>query len=97
MQRAPNHPGKIFDKEVLVYYNLSIEEAAERLGVDSCFLSEFINGRAEMNCDLAVRIAKLLGSSAQMWMNMQLNYFNFLNEAHIHVEPLFRDIADCNL
>lgn len=92
MQRTPNHPGVIFEHEILDYYNLSIQEAADRLGVECSYLAAFVNCRAEMNCDLAVRISKLIGSSSQMWINMQLNYFRALNEAQIHVEPIGKDI-----
>ena len=92
MQRTPNHPGVIFEHEVLDYYNLSIQEAADRLGVECHYLGAFVNCRVELNCDLAVRIAQLIGSSPQMWMNMQLSYFRAVHESEIHVDPLVKDM-----
>ena len=68
----PAHPG-----EVLRDYlpeGLAIGEAARRLGVTRQALSALLNGRAGVSAEMALRLEAALGTSAEMWIEMQAGY-----------------------
>lgn len=67
----PAHPGLVL-REYLG--ELSVTEAAGRLGVTRAALSRIINGSAGISADMALRLRDALGTSAEMWLNMQTNY-----------------------
>ncbi len=67
----PAHPGLVL-REYLG--NLTITEAATRLGVTRPALSRILNGSAGISADMALRLRDALGTSAEMWLNMQTQY-----------------------
>jgi antitoxin HigA-1 len=68
----PAHPGEVL-KEYLPE-NLTVGEAAARLGVTRQALSALLNGRAGVSADMARRLARALHTSAEMWLTMQAAY-----------------------
>ncbi|MFW8564844.1 HigA family addiction module antitoxin [Orrella sp. 11846] len=68
---APAHPGLVL-REYLG--DLTVTEAARRLGVTRVALSRILNGSAGISADMALRLHEALGTSAEMWINMQTNY-----------------------
>jgi addiction module HigA family antidote len=68
----PAHPGEVLRE----YFpdNMTVTEAAERLGVTRQALSGLLNGRAGVSAEMALRLAQALGTSAEMWLNMQATY-----------------------
>lgn len=68
----PPHPGEILTDTVL--QELTVTELASRLGVSRVALSRVVNGRAAMSAELAIRLARLLGGSAESWLRMQVSY-----------------------
>ena len=72
----PLHPGFIV-KEALIDIegaNLTVTEAADKLGVTRTTLSRLLNGRAGLSPAMAFRLAKLFGNSVEMWINLQAQY-----------------------
>ena len=67
----PAHPGLVL-REYLG--ELSITEAASRLGVTRAALSRILNGSAGISADMALRLKDALGTSAEMWLSMQSHY-----------------------
>jgi len=67
----PAHPGLVL-REYLG--DLSVTEAASRLGVTRTALSRILNGSAGISADMALRLRDALGTSAEMWLNMQNQY-----------------------
>jgi len=67
----PSHPGPVL-REYLG--ELSVTEAASRLGVTRAALSRILNGSAGISADMALRLRDALGTSAEMWINMQSHY-----------------------
>lgn len=84
MNRKPTHPGTVFLEDVMKPLNLSVTEASNMLGVSRKTLSEFVNGKASLSPEMAIRISKATKTSAESWMNMQLKLT--LWNAHQH-EP----------
>ena len=54
--------------------DMTIGEAARRLGVNRQRLSAILNQRAGINADMALRLSLALGTSAEMWLSMQRTY-----------------------
>lgn len=65
----PAHPGEVL-REYLPK-NLPVTEAASRLGVSRQALSALLNARAGISAEMALRLESALGTSAEMWVQMQ--------------------------
>ena len=71
----PCHPGAILAKTVLRRDGgISVTEFAKVLNVSRVALSRVVNQRAGVSAELAIRLAAALGSSAEVWLNMQQAY-----------------------
>ena len=69
--RKPTPPGAVLLEDVIKPLGLTITEAAKMLGVSRKTLSEFVNEKAMLSPDMAIRIAKATNTSPESWMNMQ--------------------------
>ncbi len=67
----PPHPGEIL-REWLG--DMSVTDAAERLGVARATLSRVLNGSSGISADMALRLQAALGTSPEMWMGLQDDY-----------------------
>jgi len=67
----PPHPGSVL-REYLG--ELSVSEAAGHLHTTRVTLSRVLNGKAGISAEMALRLAAALGTSAELWMNMQSQY-----------------------
>ena len=68
----PAHPGEVL-REYLPE-TLGVTESAKRLGVTRQALSAVLNGRAGVSAAMALRLEAALGTSAEMWVEMQAGY-----------------------
>jgi len=88
-KRKPTHPGLVFKHDVLEPLNLTVTEAARRLGVTRKTLSELINCRAALSPEMAIRIGKATGTTPESWLNMQAKLDLWIAQQHApRVEPL---------
>jgi addiction module HigA family antidote len=53
---------------------LSVTEGAKVLGVTRQALNNVVNGKAAISPEMAIRLAKAFGSTAETWLRMQLAY-----------------------
>jgi addiction module HigA family antidote len=53
---------------------VSLVDAAKGLGISRQQLHSVIAGRASVTPEMAVRLEKALGSTADTWLRMQMNY-----------------------
>lgn len=67
----PAHPGEVL-REYLG--QRSVTEAAEHLHITRAALSRILNRRAGISADMALRLSQALGTSPEMWTNMQARY-----------------------
>ena len=74
MMKFPVHPGELLREEVIAALQLSVTDAAERLGMSRVALSRVLNGRAGVSPDLALRLERAGVSTARAWLAMQSNY-----------------------
>jgi len=70
----PIHPGETLRQDVLHPLNMSVNQLAKALGVDSARLNEIVRGRRGITADTALRLARYLGTSAEFWLGLQLDY-----------------------
>jgi len=71
---SPIHPGETLRGDVLGPLNMSVNQLAKALGVDSARLNEIVRGRRGITADTALRLARYLGTSAEFWLGLQLDY-----------------------
>ena len=57
---APIHPGEIIREEVLVPLDLSVNQLAKLLAIDTARLNEIVRGRRGITADTALRLARYL-------------------------------------
>jgi addiction module HigA family antidote len=69
--KRPVHPGRLIQSACLEPLKLSVSEAARVLGVSRPTLSSLINGRAALSAEMAIRLEKAFGSTADAWVRMQ--------------------------
>lgn len=70
----PPHPGEIIREECLKPLGLTVTAAATGLGITRKALSELLNGHAGLSPEMAIRLAKAFGSSAETWLRLQMQY-----------------------
>lgn len=69
--RRPTTPGEILVEEFLKPLGVSQLKFAKQIGVTYARLNEIANGKRAITVDTAMRFSKALGTSAQMWLNLQ--------------------------
>jgi addiction module HigA family antidote len=70
--RKPIHPGEILLEEFLRPKGVSQREFAEKLGWTTAKLNELVKGKRGVTADTALDLAKALGTSPELWMNLQM-------------------------
>lgn len=70
-QRAPIHPGEILREEFLPDYHLSVSQLAGALGVSRQSVNELLRERRALSPNMAIRLSRLFGNSAEFWLNLQ--------------------------
>jgi len=72
MARKPTHPGEFIKDEFLEpHQEIRQEDFAQALGVNRVTLSKILNARQRVTPDVAIRLSRCLGTSAEVWLNMQ--------------------------
>lgn len=93
--KNPLHPGKLIKADIDAL-GLSIVEAARGLGISRQQLHNVIAGRAGVTPEMALRLEKALGSTADTWLRIQLNYDLAQARQHaapIHIKRMTRKVA----
>jgi antitoxin HigA-1 len=67
-------PGEILLEEYLKPLNLGQLEAAKLLGISLNRLNEIVLGKRSITADTAIRLARLLKTSPQLWMRLQADW-----------------------
>jgi antitoxin HigA-1 len=70
----PIHPGEIIREDFLVPLALSVNQLAKALAVDTARLNDIVRGRRGITADTALRLARHLGTTAEFWMKLQVDY-----------------------
>ncbi len=72
--KNPPHPGLSVRHDCIEPLGLTVAQAAKALGVTRQTLNNLLNGKSGISPEMAVRLAKAFGSSAETWLEVQLDY-----------------------
>ena len=79
----PPHPGEVL-REWLS--EITVTEAAMRLGVTRVALSRVLNSSAGISPEMDLRLSKALGTTPGIWLNMQADYDLWQAQRHFHAK-----------
>lgn len=71
---SPPHPGRLIKTSCLDALNLKVTGGAEALGVARPTLSNLLNGKAAISPEMAIRLEKAFGGTADSWVKLQAAY-----------------------
>jgi addiction module HigA family antidote len=71
MTRRPTAPGLILSEFYLAPKNVTVTDFAEAAGMSRKHTSDIVHGHAAITADTASRLATVLGTTAQYWLNLQ--------------------------
>lgn len=71
IKRKPTHPGEMLREDFLPDYELTVSGMAEALGVSRQSINELLRERRAVSPEMAVRLGRLFGNSAEFWLNAQ--------------------------
>ncbi len=69
----PMHPGT-YVRKTIIPANMSVTEAAKRLGIGRPALSNFLNGNSSLSPEMAVRLEKAFSADQKQLLDMQATY-----------------------
>ena len=67
----PSHPGEVLYEQFLQPMAMSQTELARRLDISFPRVNEIINGKRAVTADTALRLARLFGTTAELWLGLQ--------------------------
>ncbi len=70
--RKPSHPGEILLEEFLKPLRMSQVELAQKMGVPIQRVNTLINGKRDMTAETAILLSRVLKTSSEFWMNLQV-------------------------
>lgn len=72
-KHPPIHPGA-FLSELLGELNLSQAQLARDIGISPMRISHIVKGARPITADIALRLGRYFGQTAQYWLNLQARY-----------------------
>ena len=71
LKRRPTHPGEMLQEDFLPDYRLTVASLAEAIGVSRQSINELLRARRAVSPEMALRLSRLFGNSAEFWLNAQ--------------------------
>lgn len=71
MKRKSTSPGELLNEEFLKPLGCTQKELADRLGCDDKIIDRIINERASVTPEMAIKLALLLDTTPDFWLNAQ--------------------------
>jgi antitoxin HigA-1 len=73
MMRKPPHPG-FGIRDLIEDAGMGVTDAARKLGVTRQALNNLVNGKAGISPEMAIRLEKVFGGTAEQWLRVQTAY-----------------------
>jgi addiction module HigA family antidote len=70
----PVHPGEVLRLDFLEPMNISVYRLSKETGVSAQHLGRIVRGTRGITADVALRLARFFGTSAQVWLGLQVEY-----------------------
>ena len=67
----PSHPGEVLEELYLSTLGLTSYKLAKRIHVPRTRIERLVKGDTALTADTAMRLAKVFGTTAEYWMNLQ--------------------------
>ena len=71
---SPIHPGEVLVQDFMKPLGLSQYRVAHEIGVTPIRISQIVNGQRSISVDTAMRLARYFGTSAAVWLRLQVRY-----------------------
>jgi antitoxin HigA-1 len=71
LKRRPTHPGEMLLEDFMPDYGLTVAGLAKSIGVSRQSVNELLRCRRAVSPEMALRLSKLFGNSAEFWLNAQ--------------------------
>jgi addiction module HigA family antidote len=84
----PPHPGEFIRSVYLEPFELSVRALAEKLAVSPSTLNRIITGKSGVSPEMALRLSKALGRSAESWLAMQDAYDLWQAKRHTKLDKV---------
>ena len=68
------HPGNILRRRYLEPLNITAQELANAMGVSKSIVSRILNQKVSVTADMALRLAHVLSTTPELWVNLQSQY-----------------------
>jgi addiction module HigA family antidote len=92
----PVHPGELLAQE-LAAIDYSARKFAAHIGVPANAVTGIVNGTRGISAEMALRLGRVFGTTAQYWMNLQSLYETKRALAAVDIEaitPLIVEAAE---
>ena len=71
LNRRPTHPGEMLREDFMPDYGLTVAGFAKAIGVSRQTMNELLRERRAVSPEMALRLGKLFGNTAEFWLNVQ--------------------------
>ena len=71
---SPIHPGEVLLEDFMKPLGLTQYRLARDLGVTPIRISQIVHGERSITVDTAMRLARYFGTSAAVWLRLQVRY-----------------------
>lgn len=86
--RCPTHPGSLLSDTVIPATGKSKAEIARLLGISRQHLYDILNEAKPVSPEVAVRLGKMFGNGAGIWIRMQTAYDTWQAERSVDVSAI---------
>ena len=89
----PMHPGEVLREEFLIPLELSAGALAKACGLPRTRIERIAAEQTGISADTALRLARALGTTEQLWLNLQSDYdiqlaMRYLGKRLDRIEPV---------
>ena len=71
---SPIHPGEVLLEDFMKPLGLTQYRLAHDIGVTPIRISQIVKGKRAITVDTAMRLARYFGTSAAVWLRLQVRY-----------------------
>ena len=71
---SPIHPGEVLLEDFMTPLGLTQYRLAHDIGVTPIRISQIVHGQRAITVDSAMRLARYFGTSAAVWLRLQVRY-----------------------
>ncbi len=74
-ERLPNiHPGEVLEEEFLKPLSIPVAQLAKAIRLPRTRIEGILQQKRDITPNIALRLAKVFGTSAQFWLGLQMDY-----------------------